>query len=241
MARNYILGGSAATQLQAGKPFFKRIIRMGGDGTAGERTDGLTCLIDADAAISFDSSGVETDGHAKDWNAAADGKGGELLMIEFPTTLRSVQILLEEAWAGGTSEDAGDGVIRAKVMLAAEGQNVAFDKGAGNEILTTPIADNNFIELKVGETATINSRTKAVFILIQKFANNNILTSGTSVTVGAPGAASDAAAFLITGVLDHEPAQGSQYANNEPNSRIIEGTGTTKELRQIWGKGDGVG
>ena len=103
MARNYILGGSAATQLQAGKPFFKRIIRMGGDGTAGTRTDGLTCLIDADAAISFDSSGGETDGDAKDWNANADGKGGELLMIEFPTTLRSVQILLEEAWAGGTS------------------------------------------------------------------------------------------------------------------------------------------
>ena len=30
MARNYILGGMAATQLQAGKPFFKRVVRING-------------------------------------------------------------------------------------------------------------------------------------------------------------------------------------------------------------------
>ncbi len=32
MARNYILGGMAATQLQAGKPYFKRIHRKNGTG-----------------------------------------------------------------------------------------------------------------------------------------------------------------------------------------------------------------
>ena len=32
MARNYILGGSAGTQLQAGKPYFKRIVRINGSG-----------------------------------------------------------------------------------------------------------------------------------------------------------------------------------------------------------------
>ena len=239
MARNYILGGSAATQLQAGKPFFKRIVRLSGDGTAGARADGLTCIVDADGAISFDVSNAETDGHAKNWNANADGKGGELLMVEFPTTVRSVQILLEEAWSAGTLEDPGDGVIRAKVMLSAEGQDVAFDKTT--PVLATPVASGNFIEIKTGETATISSRTKAVFILIQKFANNNVITDGTSTTVGAPGAANDAASLLITGVLDHEPAQGSQYASNEPNSRIIDGQGNARELRQIWGKGDGVG
>ena len=31
MARNYILGGMAATQLQAGKPFFKRVVRINGN------------------------------------------------------------------------------------------------------------------------------------------------------------------------------------------------------------------
>lgn len=239
MARNYILGGSAATQLQAGKPFFKRIVRLSGDGTAGARADGLTCIVDADGAISFDVSNAETDGHAKNWNANADGKGGELLMVEFPTTVRSVQILLEEAWSAGTLEDPGDGVIRAKVMLSAEGQDVAFDKTT--PVLATPVASGNFIEIKTGETATISSRTKAIFILIQKFANNNVITDGTSTTVGAPGAADDAASLLITGVLDHEPGMGSQYASNEPNSRIIDGQGNARELRQIWGKGDGVG
>ena len=239
MARNYILGGSAATQLQAGKPFFKRIVRLSGDGTAGARADGLTCIIDADGAISFDVSNAETDGHAKNWNANADGKGGELLMVEFPTTVRSVQILLEEAWSAGTLEDPGDGVIRAKVMLSAEGQDVAFDKTT--PVLATPVASGNFIEIKTGETATISSRTKAVFILIQKFANNNVITDGTSTTVGAAGDSADAVSLLITGVLDHEPAQGSQYASNEPNSRIIDGQGNARELRQIWGKGDGVG
>mgnify|MGYP003134416104 CR=1 FL=1 len=239
MARNYILGGSAATQLQAGKPFFKRIVRLSGDGTAGARADGLTCIVDADGAISFDVSNAETDGHAKNWNANADGKGGELLMVEFPTTVRSVQILLEEAWSAGTLEDPGDGVIRAKVMLSAEGQDVAFDKTT--PVLATPVASGNFIEIKTGETATISSRTKAVFILIQKFANNNVITDGTSTTVGAAGDSADAVSLLITGVLDHEPAQGSQYASNEPNSRIIDGQGNARELRQIWGKGDGVG
>lgn len=239
MARNYILGGSAATQLQAGKPFFKRIVRLSGDGTAGARADGLTCIVDADGAISFDVSNAETDGHAKNWNANADGKGGELLMVEFPTTVRSVQILLEEAWSAGTLEDPGDGVIRAKVMLSAEGQDVAFDKTT--PVLATPVASGNFIEIKTGETATISSRTKAVFILIQKFANNNVITDGTSTTVGAPGAANDAVSLLITGVLDHEPGMSSQYASSEPNSRIIDGQGNARELRQIWGKGDGVG
>ena len=52
MARNYILGGMGATQLQAGKPYFKRIVRIGGTagidrsfqaGTPGR--DGLTCKI----------------------------------------------------------------------------------------------------------------------------------------------------------------------------------------------------
>ena len=32
MARNYILGGQAGTQLQAGKPYFKRIVRINGAG-----------------------------------------------------------------------------------------------------------------------------------------------------------------------------------------------------------------
>jgi hypothetical protein len=244
MARNYILGGMAATQLQAGKPFFKRVVRIGADGTAGERLDELTCVINGDGDISFDVSGGETDGDAKDWDAGAAGDEGELLMIEFPTTIRSVQILMEETVVGGTKEGAGEGIIRAKVMLTAPGQDVNAAEVPADPVLATPVANGNYIEIKQGETATINSRTKVVFILIQKFVNSNVFTNnGGTVeeTVGAPGLATDAASILITGVLDFEPTSGSSQADREPNSTVINPDATERSLRKIWGKGDGVG
>ena len=84
MARNYILGGMAATQLQAGKPYFKRIIRIGGNGAI-DRTfqegtpgrDGLTCeIITAPGA---NQGAIPFDGvNSSHWNANADGAGGEL-------------------------------------------------------------------------------------------------------------------------------------------------------------------
>ena len=102
MARNYILGGMAATQLQAGKPYFKRITRINGSGYDNPQApnavdpenpqpgdlehpgnllradDPLTCQIDVDGKI--DLTAV-----AQNW-----ANEGELLMVEFPTTLRSV-------------------------------------------------------------------------------------------------------------------------------------------------------
>ena len=165
MARNYILGGMAATQLQAGKPYFKRITRINGL-NGGARTDGLTCEIvtaagDNQGAINF--NGVT----AGDWNANADGAGGELLMVEFPTTMRNVQILVEEAWLAGARQTGTAAQIRCKVMLTAENQDTTFDKTT--QTFATPVASGNYIELKPGENATINSRTKVIFILIQKF------------------------------------------------------------------------
>jgi hypothetical protein len=241
MARNYILGGMAATQLQAGKPFFKRVVRIGADGTAGESLDELTSVINGVGDISFDVSGGETDGDAKDWDAGAAGDEGELLMIEFPTTIRSVQILMEETVVGGTKEGAGEGIIRAKVMLTAPGQDVNAAEVPADPVLATPVANGNYIEIKQGETATINSRTKVVFILIQKFVNSNVFTGGTALTIGAPGAPTDAASILITGVLDFEPTSGSSQADREPNSTVINPDATERSLRKIWGKGDGVG
>ena len=232
MARNYILGGMAGTQLQAGKPYFKRVVRINGF-NGGARADGLTCEIDIDGKIDFDGT------LAGDWDAGRDGEGGELLMIEFPTTLRSVQILMEETWAAGTKESAGEGIIRAKVMLTAPGQNVQADEAT--PVIAEPVANGNFIEIKTGETATINSRTKVVFILIQKFANDDIFTSGTALTIGAGGAVNDAASILITGVLDFEPTSGSSQADREPNSRVIPAVGDERDLRKIWGTGDGIG
>ena len=235
MARNYILGGMGATQLQAGKPYFKRITRIGGQGQiaenvqdrADERTDGLTCQIitagDDQGKISFSSALPLA------WKDSAEaGEGGELLMVEFPTTLRSVQIQMEEASDG----------VRAKIMLTAPGQNVTADKET--KTFATPIVNGNFIEIRSGETATISSRTKVVFILIQKYDNNDIFTSG-ALTIGANGEADDVASILVTGVLDHEPTSGGSQAVNEPNSKIIPATGPERELRKIWGKGDGVG
>jgi hypothetical protein len=237
MARNYILGGMAGTQLQAGKPYFKRVVRINGL-NAGARPDGLTCEIDIDGKIDFDGT------LAGDWNATPgggvpDGEGGELLMIEFPTTLRSVQILMEETVVNGTKEAAGEGIIRAKVMLTAPGQNVQADEAT--PVIAQPVQNRNYIEIKQGETATINSRTKVVFILIQKFANSDIFTAGTALTVGAPGLANDAASILITGVLDFEPTSGSSQADREPNSIVINPDTTERSLRKIWGKGNGVG
>ena len=233
MARNYILGGMGATQLQAGKPYFKRIIRINGskggtDGTGAgalTRGDGLTCHING-GKIRFDL----TNGKSKAWNAGAAHKNGELLMVEFPTTLRSVQIQLEEASVG----------VRAKIMLTAPEQNVKAD---GTETLAAPINSDNtgsFIEIKSSETATISSRTKVVFILIQKYAAANVFTNG-SLNGGANGTATDVASILVTGVLDHEPTSGGSQASNEPNSTIVPATGPERDLRKIWGKGDGVG
>lgn len=250
MARNYILGGMAATQLQAGKPFFKRIVRKSGtarlDETlqAGEAegqldhpdnlqlraNDPLTCqVLDAPEA---DVGKIDFTKPAKNWNAGGDHKSGELLMVEFPTTLRSVQIQMEHASVG----------VRAKVMLTAPGQNTKAD-GIAN--LATPVADGNYIEISSGETATISSRTKVVFILIQKYAVNNnaspILDLATGeLTAGANGEAIDAASILVTGVLDHEPNSGGSQAANEPNSIIIDANGE-RTLRKIWGASEGIG
>lgn len=246
MARNYILGGMAGTQLQAGKPYFKRIVRINGDGgvdritpsaTLHPASEGFTCEIDGTGRIDF-SAGASS----QDWDALADGTGGELLMVEFPTTMRNVQILLEEAWAGGTKQVPADGdaLIRCKVMLTAEGQDVRFD--ADTPVLATPIQDGNYIEIKPGESATINSRTKVVFILVQKFASSDIIDTTTGLVIGATGATTDAVSILVTGVLDHEPTSGGSQAANEPNSLVLEADGTTtRELRKIWGKADGIG
>jgi hypothetical protein len=250
MARNYILGGMAATQLQAGKPFFKRVVRINGslggtDGSGGaDRSlaspeepgrDGLTCTING-GEIRFDGN----NGKSKAWNAGPDANAGELLMVEFPTTIRSVQILMEETVVGGTKEAAGAGLVRAKVMLTAPGQDVnAAD--AANPVIAQPIENGNYIELKQGETATINSRTKVVFILVQRFLNDDVFTGGAGLTIGTPSATTDALSILITGVLDFEPNSGSSQADREPNSVVIPAVGDERSLRKIWGKGDGVG
>ena len=251
MARNYILGGMAATQLQAGKPYFKRIVLI--DGSSGVDRNavnaakhpgsaGLTCEIASgganDGAINF--NGVSS----PNWNAApgggvTDGAGGELLMVEFPTTMRNVQVLVEEAWDEGVRQTGTAAQIRCKVMLTAEGQDTTFDKAT--QTLATPVASGNYIELKPGENATINSRTKVIFILIQKFAGDNVLNPASGLVGGEAGETDDAISLLVTGVLDHEPVSGSASAANEPNSRVIDAGGATRELRKIWGKADGIG
>ena len=252
MARNYILGGMAATQLQAGKPFFKRIVRKNGTGLVNpgadpgngvgqidhplnlllRAEDPLTCqVLEAPAE---DVGKIDFTKPAINWNAGANHDSGELLMVEFPTTLRSVQIQMEHASVG----------VRAKVMLTAPGQNTKAD-GIAN--IATPVADRNYIEISSGETATISSRTKVVFILIQKYAvdevNNRslILDLDTGdLTAGADGTATDAASILVTGVLDHEPNSGGSQAVNEPNSIIIDANGE-RTLRKIWGASEGIG
>ena len=240
MARNYILGGMAATQLQAGKPFFKRITRINGTGYIDptkqpaqdpaapgfddlehpdnilRADDLLTCQIDADGKIDLTAG-------ALNW-----ANEGELLMVEFPTTLRSVQVQLEEATAN----------VRAKVMLTAPGQNTKAD---GAENIADPVTKGNYIEIKGSETATVSSRTKVVFILIEKFTAASVFANGALVGKQAnDGVAADVASILITGVLDHEPTAGGSLASAEPNSIVVTSAGE-KSLRKIWGASDGIG
>lgn len=208
MARTFIRGGSAATQLQAGKPFFKRIIRIGGD-SGYLRADGLTCEITANKINLKDV-------FSPDWNANADGHGGELIMVEFPSTIRSAKVLIEEAWyrEGASPTEAlevGDPGIRCKVALLAEDQDVQATNGGA---IATPLTLSNFIEINVGETATISSRSKVLFILVQKFdydiAGNEpyIFDTVPVLTQGVAGAPDDAISILVTAVLDHEPSAG---------------------------------
>ena len=284
MARNYILGGMAGTQLQAGKPYFKRIVRI--DSSSGLNrqevnnnkhpdSEGYTCDITGDGEIEFKTS-------TNTWVASGLRNSGELLMVEFPTTMRSVEINLEESWVGDAvvpvldaqgnptfnqegdpiteivtrKQEPGEGTIRLKVMLTAQrgvnGQLTHFFRVDENGLEVPdpnspealPIENGNYIEVMQGETATISSRTKVVFILIQKFAGDNILdpASGFVNGTGANAATEDAVSILITGVLDHEPTSGGSQAANEPNSQIIEKDGvTTRTLRKIWGKADGIG
>jgi hypothetical protein len=267
MARNYILGGMGATQLQAGKPYFKRIVRIDSSsglnrhvasGAKHPDSEGYTCDITAAGEIKFSTS-------TPTWVASGNRNSGELLMVEFPTTMRNVEINLEESWVGSVDntdpenpvnvtrkQTAGQGQIRLKVMLTAQrstnGQKTHFFDADGNPDASSPIAkpieNGNYIEVMQGETATISSRTKVVFILIQKFAADDILAPANGFVngTGAAANAEDAVSILITGVLDHEPTSGGSQASNEPNSKVIESDNTTtRTLRKIWGKGDGVG
>lgn len=207
MARTFIAGGMAATQLQAGKPFFKRIIRIGGD-SGYLRSDGLACEVNGNGEINL------RDVFSSDWNAGT-GTDGELIMIEFPTTNRETEILLEEAWNAGALIEAGDEPsIRLKVAFLAEGQNVKYD--SGNPVLSESISNLNFIEVGIGEAAKIDSRTKVLFILVQKFISGTVPTSHIfnntpSVNGGAPGDPEDAVSILVTSVLDHEPKPGRDF------------------------------
>ena len=236
MARNYILGGMAATQLQAGKPFFKRITRTNGTGridnnlVAGDaegqidHPDNLQLRADDPLTCQVIGGKIDLTAPAKSWTG-----DGELLMVEFPTTLRSVQVQLEEATVN----------VRAKVMLTAPGQNTKAD---GTANTANPVTNGNYIEIKSTETATISSRTKVIFILIEKFAAATIFSNGQLVGKDPDDFdASAVASILITGVLDHEPKSGGSQASNEPNSIIIDANGVERSLRKIWGASDGIG
>ena len=197
MARTFIRGGSAATQLQAGKPFLKRIIRIGAD-SGYLRADGLTCEIDGTGQINL------ADVFSPNWSANADGHGG-------------AKVLIEEAWYNNGVDptqilEIGDPGVRCKVALLAEEQDVQVTQGGSD---ATPLTLSNFIEINVGETATISSRSKVLFILVQKFdydiAENEpyIFDTGPVLTQGAAGASDDAISILVTAVLDHEPSAGA--------------------------------
>lgn len=254
MARSFISGGVSATGLATGKPYVKRIVRKGSDGGAG-REDGLTCRVvpagDNQGAISFSTVDVDanitgSDGKGKNWATE-----GELLFVEFPSTTRTLSVNAE-----GASE-AGVGKFRLKVMLVAPDQR-AFGLDSRGDVTTRTVdlepyknssdADRllggNFIEINFtnNEIATINARTKGVFILIEKFANDlvfdtdgNVLargetydSAGENITPTTDPA--DAVSILVTAILDHE---GFGSAGGVETKRVDK-EGNTTSLRKIW-------
>lgn len=266
MARSFILGGVSATGLATGKPFIKRIVLTDSTGTGrnaagvaggGEthgplRGDGLTCKVvttNVDAGghvgkLSFSTVDVgganditKNDGRGKNWTTT-----GELLFVEFPATTRTLSVQLEDA-----NEKQGDEDIRCKVMLSAPDQVVASLDSNGVATSSTdtmqPLTNKNFIEIREGEIATINARTKGVFILVEKFVGTTILTTaGIETARGGTTDAEDGVSLLVTAILDHEGFQGS----NGVETGVIGSAGTvTASQRKIWPLGtngsDGIG
>ena len=255
MARSFVLGGVSATGLATGQPYIKRIVRTNGLDVASEPADGLTCAI-VGGEISFRTDGAETDGLRKAWNAGADGEGGELLFVEFPSTTRTLSVQLEAAETVADNSDAAataNNNIRLKVMLTAPGQVVqALDSNGapitGVTDTMQPVANGNFIEIVRGDTATINARTKGVFILIQHFAGPSIFTDtdGTvgieaGLQVGVAADAKDAVSILVTAVLDHEGFNGSNGVQSVTKS-AANAPGTQRKIWPLSTNGsDGVG
>lgn len=268
MARSFILGGVSATGLATGKPYVKRIVRKDSTGDIGggvgpTRPDGLTCKIvtagDSDGAISFNTETVDlpagldgNDGRGKDWTTT-----GELLFVEFPATTRTFSVQAE----GANERIPANGKFRAKVMLTAPNQKAfALDSNGSvttQEVTLDPIPaevplaggsvanlGGNFIEINFtdNEIATINARTKGVFILIEKYADDNIFdTDGNIQGRGGTSNAEDAVSILVTAILDHEGFEGS----NGVQTKLVREDGTETRVTKMHPLGinstDGVG
>ena len=220
------------------------------------RPDGLTCKIvtagDSDGAISFSTTAVDAniaanDGRGKNW--ATDG---ELLFVEFPSTTRTFSVQAEGA------NEVGAGKFRLKVMLTAPDQKAfALDSlgavtTAEVELDPVPAATHplgnskrqslggNFIEINFtdSEVATVNARTKGVFILIEKFGTDDVFEingqiqerGGDAAGHGAATTdANDAVSILVTAILDHEGFEGS----NGTQCEKIDPDGTVRTINKI--------
>ena len=251
MARSFILGGVSATGLATGKPYLKRIIRQCKPAETA-RPDGLTCQIDADGNISFDPAAHHND--AVSWNAGAQEKGGELLFVQFPATTRTLSVQCLEARTVTNDTNSVNPKLRVKVMLTAPGQKVQDLDSQGNPItnstaLMTPVDNGAFIEIGDGDTATINARTSAVFILIQNFDSgpefyDSNATGATTISQRTGANATDDADYvklLVTAVLDHEGFDGSNGVQT-----VVDDTATSSRVvKKIWpiksSSADGVG
>jgi len=223
MARSFVLGGVSATGLATGKPFIQRIVRLTGAASVAAPADGLTCQIRS-GAVSFDTTlGANLGGRSPGWQT------GELLFVEFPSTTRTLSVQLEEMSSN----------VQVKVMLTAENQVVQALDSNGNPIAGVtdtmqPVTNLNYIQLNTaGDTATINARTKGVFILINVMAAATIISDDEPATVTAAAAAdaNDYCSLLVTAVLDHEGFQGS---NGVQTARVNAAGDTVAPIRKIW-------
>ena len=253
MARSFILGGVAGTNLATGKPYIRRIVREGGAG-GDTRADGLTCAVigsgDNQGALSFCTGGsgvtgtAATDGKGKSWGSVA----GELLFVEFPSTTRTLSVAIEDQHCNAASHE-----VRCRVMLVAEGQRVNASS-SGSAVYAAPVTNGNYIEIAQGDTATINARTKGVFLQIYNVdlagtgttdqASGSVLADDGSVSIvpsaSWTGHANDAVVLLVTAVLDQDTSRASDV---DFSTATINAAGTieTDKLTKIWGNIDGVG
>lgn len=162
---------SAGNHLVAGRPFAKTIVVTDNVAIA---NDSIVTFIDANSTglINFDD------------NVAINtiAKYGQLIKIQFPSTMSQVQVSVQEVAASGTPAN-----LQARVLFVSPGQ------AGASATIADPIANGNYVQLGDSPTAPEGAVTFST-------AMNQIYILVSTESAGTPAASGgESLTFLITG------------------------------------------